>query len=129
MNPDNTIIPPATVIEDDKGQVWTFSGVTSGKVLKNGSTVGDKVGVNIFWVNNLIFVLGNDDTWYWYDNVTDSWILAGGNQPSPKPVNLVIHSAYFFELQGYLNTYGNKIQLIFWDINNGGKYILIIDEI
>lgn len=127
MSPDNSIIPPLAEIIDDRGSVWTLNGVTSGKVLKNGALVHDKVGVNLVWVNDLLFVLGNDDLWYYYDYNTDDWIATGGIQPTP--IGIIIISAYFHELQGLIDQYGDRIKLTFWDINNGGKYLLYVEAI
>lgn len=79
VSPDGTTVPPATQITDDKGNVWTFGGNTSGggrQILINGQPSNPKggFGLRLLWTGGQMRTLNDAGNWFAYDWNKKGWM-------------------------------------------------------
>ena len=77
-SPNGTVVPPASQIVDNLGNVWTIG--NNQTILRNGTQASGGVGSKILWTSGTIYVLGTDSNWWQWTG--SGWNNVGPTQPS-----------------------------------------------
>lgn len=87
-SPENTQAPPSLSVVDQTQATWTVD--KNNRIMRDGVNIGGGIGTVIYYLNNTIYVLGDDNAWWVWTGST--WKSYGLQKPlyTPPPAGLVV---------------------------------------